>query len=355
MPGLSGSIAAFAEAVIDSSAWDRALAHLVAITGSNSAQMVGWSDGQTPAAAHFNLDYGVFDEWIAYGGPTLANPLVQAGARCGVGESVAEHEVLSSEARARSALWDLHERAAMPHVRSGKAWASGGLSMMVSVMRTRKQGILEGDSRRLYDELLRAAGSAARIGQALGAEKAQLVRGAFDLMRTPVIVIDSLGRVVAISAAAEEIVRQGSAIGVRRGALRAGTARSDRLLQAALRAMLAYAPDHDPTFDKTVTLQDEAGARIVVRLARLPLEGHSAGFSPRVLVFFEPWAPAQLTDTERAVAQALLGGRSLPEIAKDRRVSLETIRTQAKAVFAKAGVSSRLAFMARYGGGRRRL
>jgi DNA-binding NarL/FixJ family response regulator len=52
--------------------------------------------------------------------------------------------------------------------------------------------------------------------------------------------------------------------------------------------------------------------------------------------------PPTLTNAERAVAAALVRGMSMRDIARARRTSPRTIANQARAIYRKLGVSSRL-------------
>jgi DNA-binding CsgD family transcriptional regulator len=60
---------------------------------------------------------------------------------------------------------------------------------------------------------------------------------------------------------------------------------------------------------------------------------HAANLAERLRALFN------LTAAEVALARGLLEGRRLREIAAARRVSLETVRTQLRAVFRKTGVA----------------
>lgn len=59
-----------------------------------------------------------------------------------------------------------------------------------------------------------------------------------------------------------------------------------------------------------------------------------------------PTFPDALTPAEREIAQLVLAGRSDHQIACVRRTSIKTVANQLATVFAKAGVSSRAAFVA---------
>lgn len=57
-----------------------------------------------------------------------------------------------------------------------------------------------------------------------------------------------------------------------------------------------------------------------------------------------------LSEAEKAVARALLAGRSNVEIAAERRTSVRTVANQVQSIFRKVGVMSRAEFAAKVTG-----
>jgi len=56
---------------------------------------------------------------------------------------------------------------------------------------------------------------------------------------------------------------------------------------------------------------------------------------------------ARLTPAEREVSLALLRGERAAQIARRRRVSVYTVRSQIKSIYAKAGVSGYAEYLAK--------
>jgi DNA-binding CsgD family transcriptional regulator len=141
---------------------------------------------------------------------------------------------------------------------------------------------------------------------------------------------------------------------LRMRARRLGAASPDeaRALEAAIAqaARPPTAPDQ-PTFS-TLTLRGEAGpaAVEVVDVIRLPSRAYAFGFEPRVLVVVrgaprgsDDLAPILgfafgLTPAEADIAVRLVEGQSRTAIAQARGATIETVRGQIKAVFAKLDI-----------------
>jgi DNA-binding CsgD family transcriptional regulator len=81
-----------------------------------------------------------------------------------------------------------------------------------------------------------------------------------------------------------------------------------------------------------------------VRVSAVPLHG---GKSPRYLVVIDPLSAhteawARLTEAQARVAQLLLTGATLTEIASALNVSAETIKSHTRAIYTRLGVSTRV-------------
>lgn len=90
-------------------------------------------------------------------------------------------------------------------------------------------------------------------------------------------------------------------------------------------------------------LRDLELARVQGRRWRSEARSYLDGLGAAIETQFSRW---NLTDAEREVALLLLKGLSSKEIAQVRGVSERTIREQARAVYAKAGLTGRTALSA---------
>jgi DNA-binding CsgD family transcriptional regulator len=153
---------------------------------------------------------------------------------------------------------------------------------------------------------------------------------------------DASGRVLAVSAAGESVLRAGKHLRLSGGRLRAVRAEDDRLLSDAVRK--AAAPDVDDWGGPVrVSCAAGDGGRLTLDVGRYVPD--LCGPRALVLVGSEPARDAPerlrklgLTPTEVDVALALGGGASPAHIARERAVSLSTVRTQIKAVYGKLNV-----------------
>ena len=323
---------------------------LAEVTGSRSSQIVGWSPGDA-FAVHHNFDGSIFETWLALGGATDVNPLVRVGRRLPVLGAVSEHEIMSSDERRRSAIWNIYETAEIPHVRSGKAWSDGTHDVMFSVLRSAREGPIAGEALRAFDRLVRVAASVVRVRRVFGAESARLVAGALDAVAAPALVLDGFGRVIDVSQAAGSELRPGGPLSLAQGRLRVGDQRADAALQAAIRRLLSAARGGGGTgIDAVVEL-----GPVSLHLALAPAAANDPlGAAPRLIALLEPGGLGVLTEAERRVAESALKGLGLADIARARGVSIETVRSQLKAVYGKLGVNGRAGLQARFGRASRR-
>ena len=164
-----------------------------------------------------------------------------------------------------------------------------------------------------------------------------------------VFMIDEAGKVAAMTSAAEHMIRDRDLLSLKKGRIE-GTTKSETLkLHAAITAHLH--PDVIPSHSKPFTLRGAHGSFATVRVTTLH-GGHCKCGKLRVgLLFVEQHVASsqsldRLTAKEAEVAAALLTGARAPDIARERKVSKETVKSQIKAVYRKFGVKSQVAFIA---------
>lgn len=95
--------------------------------------------------------------------------------------------------------------------------------------------------------------------------------------------------------------------------------------------------------DHLQVLRDLEVARVQGERWRSEARSHLKGLGEAIGVQFSHW---NLTDAEREVALLLLKGLSTKEVAAVRGTSERTVREQARAVYAKAGLTGRAALSA---------
>ncbi|TPE62226.1 helix-turn-helix transcriptional regulator [Sandaracinobacter neustonicus] len=155
------------------------------------------------------------------------------------------------------------------------------------------------------------------------------------------LVLGAGARVRYCNAAAEHILSGGHGMRLRGGHLLLAGAASQSALQRALDDILNRRAETPSSF--AVPRRDAATA-FEFRLSPLRLKGEDLC----ILTILDPARPTTndwpmvarmfgLTPTELALVQELHTGRSLADIADSRHRSIETLRTQLKAIFQKTG------------------
>ena len=96
-------------------------------------------------------------------------------------------------------------------------------------------------------------------------------------------------------------------------------------------------------FGATACLAKSSEARDVLHAIHLASRGmHVLPGATEGETVAEPAGPAPLTPREAEVLELLQGGHSNAEIAADLHVGIETVRTHARNIYRKLGVTSRL-------------
>lgn len=202
----------------------------------------------------------------------------------------------------------------------------------------------------LVSQLRRGAELSARIG-ASEIERALYSR-VMDRLSVGVVILDETGRVVRCSSAAEAALAARDGIQLQAGKLRAASAREDRDLQAAIRAVLQPCEGADRPASRGLSLSRPSGSRnLGVIVQPVPAGGSGLAASARVAVYIrDPEASAEvegelvrqlfdLTPAEAAVARRLTAGLSLEDAASSLDISRNTARAHLRSIFSKSGIT----------------
>ena len=95
---------------------------------------------------------------------------------------------------------------------------------------------------------------------------------------------------------------------------------------------------------EALSVEERAGAVVVRMRSR-----HAAGCCTLTCVVQDAQASSTLTPCERAVAEHLCNGLTVAQVARLRDVSINTIKSQARQVFRKLDVESRVALVRKLG------
>jgi DNA-binding CsgD family transcriptional regulator len=165
---------------------------------------------------------------------------------------------------------------------------------------------------------------------------------------TAIVVVGADGHVIFATPRAEGLLAQGRALSVHKGRLTAAI-QSDtvRLLSLIGSASNMGEVSNTPGGVMAVRQPKQLPLTVLVAPFRLALPGLAP---PGAIVFIRDpnrtisavaslQALFQLTPTEARIAQELANGKSLTEIAAAHRASVQTVRKQLKAIFAKTGTN----------------
>jgi len=200
-------------------------------------------------------------------------------------------------------------------------------------------------------EILRAitpyAHSAALLQRSIEAKGYAIAADTLEALDVPVLLLDRSNQVQAMTRQAAGIVTTGALLDMKNSRMRAAQPAADKRLQAALRSVQSGQPYQRVVLRHDLDMADD----LIVEIFALPRREWSFGFEPRTLVTLK--APRdvradqrgalaeffELTEAEGDVAVQLAMGLSRKEIAARRQSSPETVATQIKTIFRKAGVS----------------
>ena len=187
--------------------------------------------------------------------------------------------------------------------------------------------------------------AAIRLQSAIEHQGAELLLGSLDALRTAAILLDVVGRVRSVTGAAERLLAPDT-LQVRGGALRAVRPDLDRVLQMRIGVALA----NRQAMPSELWMQSVRGP-LLVEVCPLPRQDWNFGFAPSVIVTLKAplgltsdqgtrlSAALDLTRAEGEIVALLAQGHSRQEIARMRSVSVQTVSSQLRTIFQKAGVN----------------
>jgi DNA-binding CsgD family transcriptional regulator len=171
-----------------------------------------------------------------------------------------------------------------------------------------------------------------------------------DRMYRGAMLLDDIGRVVALNGSAEKLLGDGLTISSSR--LKATSRTADQALQQLVESVTAPPPFRINTAYDAVAVPRSRGRPIVLQAAPLVNSARDFFRQACALVVLQDLnqrpqldaallqAAFGLTLTEARVAQAIASGERPANVAKELAVSMPTIRTHLSAVFAKTGTHS---------------
>ncbi|HVZ98772.1 MAG TPA: helix-turn-helix transcriptional regulator [Caulobacterales bacterium] len=330
--------------------WPDVLEDMAAAVNGWGGQLIAAAEGRFRFyLAGKSLAPDLIAEFGARGGADpVANPRLAALLSAPPMHVICDDNAVPRDERDRSTLYqDFLERVDSPVASMATLASSPDLIFVTAVSHSHKQGPPCGEEMERYQALLPHLKAAARLQMRLEDEAAAIAMGALEGLRVAAIVCDFAGRIVAMSAPAEAMLREGALIAQRNGMLAAASPACQKALSEALeRALLLenlFAPRSSAVLLKS---EDESDAK-VADVAPFPSSRNNFRLGARILVTVggprrerhnRVLIELGLTEAEASVARALVGGASTREIAERRGVRFDTVRTQIKAIYGKLGV-----------------
>ncbi|MBC2664591.1 helix-turn-helix transcriptional regulator [Novosphingobium flavum] len=340
----------FLSAALQPEQWPEALDAMARHTGSARGQLIGiGGDRDIPFNIVTHFAPPAFEEFLRIGG---ASPSVNF--------RIAACNRDIARGRYDSLLHEKHYDAVMPQLEDRRYadWCEeqgipfGCQTNLVvdrlglvglAVLRTRRDGRTTPAQRRTFAAAADAARRAVRLQERLEGEQARFLAGAFDVIAATAFILDSRGRVAALTAKAEALVASG-AVGLRQGQLE-GEASPLSLGQATAALTGAEGLQH-------LRLKIDGGDErpgLFLEGFRLPRRDWSFGHLPHaILLVKQPQrdragisaflsALYRLTTAEAEIAMRLFDGKGRAELCAERGVTPETLRGQIKSICAKTG------------------
>lgn len=240
-------------------------------------------------------------------------------------------------------------------------------SFNVTAVRSRRQGAYTPEELALVGQLMPHLQTAfalhRKLHRTLALSQASLA--VLDGLPLGVVLLDARGDILHANRRAQALVQQTGllALGARR--LHASLPADDRWLQQALHACVATGAGAGRGLHAAAELhagqarrlQGVGGQPLQVQVAPLPLSSQAYGVQCAALVLLsDPSLVLQslsaalrqfygLTAAEARLAQALVNGQTLQEVADSQQLSIHTVRAQFKAAALKVGVSRQADFV----------
>lgn len=342
---------AFAAAPFEAGGWDTALKVLARQTCSSRTQLLGIGG---PHAIPFNWTTDVLDGFIegfvriGGGDPSINWRVAATRAPLEVSSEVDYARV--RQGMKRSNIYDdFAEHYEATYGCQAVLLQEQGMFIGLAALRSRADGPTSEEERAIFGAAAPHVLSAIRMQRALDHQGARLVSGSLEAMQTAAFVCDGSGRVAALTLMAERWLGTHSSLRLVGGRLSAVRPSEDRIFQKALGAVLESG---EPALPRRFWLGgDYVDDKVhLCEIFALPRREWSFGFEPRALVTIRAprdLAPEHevlvshalgLTKAEADVAVRVARGQSREEIAQERGTSPETVNSQFRTIFRKAGV-----------------
>ncbi|MBW3566851.1 MAG: helix-turn-helix transcriptional regulator [Proteobacteria bacterium] len=346
---------AFYSAALAQQGWYEALHDLAEATGSANGELIGLgANAAVPFNIFTNIDPDFEKAFVEVGGGNpLLNPRVNAGMNAPVLKVLAESDFITPEEHKRHPHYrEFASKWNVPYICLTPLERNNGMLIGLAVARTAGQGHITEPQREIFASFAPHVRAAVRMQIALEGEGAALLVGAMDSLSMPAFIHDRLGKVRALTPAAEQLLSAGRGLTMRAERLVATHPANDRALNDALNIALRGRAIGGPPGLQTVLIRQEVLGEpsLVLDIITLPSRAFELGFAPRVMVLARGERGNEerraailktayaLTPAETEIALHVANGLAPDVIAAMRGASVATVRFQIKSIMVKIGV-----------------
>jgi DNA-binding CsgD family transcriptional regulator len=352
---LDGLIDRIYDAAIYPDAWGEVVAEVGTTVGATSATSLWFGEGGTELLqAHvWNINP---EALTSYQQHYLAFcPRYRASQGLGVGTVYDDLAERAAPTRTAREYYDFMDRYELGLARIVLAEKRQDLTIGMNFYNRAQDG-LSAEGQRILSELAPHFRRACNLAQGLGdvADRAALAEAWFA-SRTASLTLDASGNVVRINAAAEALLALADGLRVVQRRLVAATATDQARLREELGFALGLAPATGPRSSGSFVLLSRPSGQPPFALSAVPVPRPAT--RERAIVTIAPTVPRitpdvlrqafGLTPSEASIAAALAEGKSPEQIARGRLVSVQTIRSQIKAIHARLDVRSQAELVSR--------
>lgn len=352
---LDGLIDRIYDASIHPDSWGEVVAQVGATVGATSGTSLWFGQGGSELLqAHvWNIDPAALDEYQQH--YLSFCPRYRASQGLSVGAVYDDRDERAAPSRTAREYYDFMDRYELGLARIVLAEKRPDLTIGMNFYNRAEDGLSSEGERmlaRLAPHFRRACNLVQRLGDV--SDRAALAESWFAA-RTASVTLDGSGNVVRVNEAAEKLLGLADGLRIVQRRLVAATAADQARLREELGPALGLAQGSGSRSEGSFVLLSRPSGEPPFAVSAVPVTRPTS--RERAIVTISPTVPHispkalhrafGLTPSEASVAAALAEGKSPEQIARGRLVSLQTIRSQMKAIYARLDVSSQVELVSR--------
>jgi len=332
------------DAVLDPALWPAIMEDISRAVGATGATLLQ-ADVRTPDVPHTE---GLAELFKAYFqgnwhiGDIRARgaPLLASGAKL----VITDYDSVTAEEMRDTAYYNDLLRPFGFRWFAAVGFRAGSALWGLSLHRTARQGLFEGDELNYLEELTPRLSNAATLSLAVGRSVLSGITNALDLVGQPALILDRSGGVLATNARADRLFDDDIRLQNRRIVVKDSRA---RINLDTLFAWVRNTAEPASIPIKTIVVRRQLGQPVLIRVLPIPPSARSAFVGARVLLTLVPSAlppdisanllieAFELTSAEAKLGVLIGRGATLHAAAEQLGVTISTVRNQLKGVFLK--------------------